>query len=54
MAFEIGGIEVLAKIIFYYLHERAWQVLPRGTIRQIESEVFTKRDPRLSRNKTSE
>lgn len=24
MAFSIGGIDVLAKIAFYYLHERLW------------------------------
>jgi uncharacterized membrane protein len=23
----------LAKIFIYYLHERAWQAVPRGTIR---------------------
>ncbi|MBN4054546.1 DUF2061 domain-containing protein [Nitrospira defluvii] len=42
IAIEIGGIEVIAKLVFYYMHERAWQFLPRGTIRHIESEVFTK------------
>lgn len=26
-----GVIEVLAKITFYYLHERAWQKVPWGT-----------------------
>lgn len=24
MAFSIGGIDVLAKIAFYYIHERIW------------------------------
>jgi len=42
MAIEIGGIEVIAKIIFYYLHERAWQGVPLGTIRQLESAILTK------------
>ncbi|MFQ5780072.1 MAG: DUF2061 domain-containing protein [Nitrospiria bacterium] len=41
IALEIGAIEVFAKILFYYLHERAWQILPRGTIRRIESEVIS-------------
>ena len=47
VALEIGGVEAIAKIAFYYMHERAWQFLPRGTIRHIESEVFTKhgKDP---------
>ncbi len=43
LAIEIGMIEVVAKIFFYYLHERAWQLLPRGTIRHIESDVLSKR-----------
>ena len=34
-AFQIGGIEVVTKFIFYYLHERAWQFIPRGSIRKI-------------------
>lgn len=32
-AATIGGIEVFTKIILYYFHERAWQVIPRGTVR---------------------
>ncbi|MBR9921802.1 MAG: DUF2061 domain-containing protein [Bacteroidetes bacterium] len=34
-ALTIGGIEFFAKIIIYYLHERAWQKVPRGSVRQI-------------------
>ena len=26
----IGGAEVLSKMIFYYLHERAWQIISWG------------------------
>ncbi len=32
-ALKIGAIEVVAKVLIYYAHERAWQVLPRGSIR---------------------
>jgi uncharacterized membrane protein len=32
-ALSIGGIEVFTKIILYYLHERIWQGLPRGSVR---------------------
>ncbi|WP_236976249.1 DUF2061 domain-containing protein [Membranihabitans maritimus] len=32
-ALSIGGIEVFSKLILYYLHERAWQMLPRGSVR---------------------
>lgn len=24
LALEVGAVEVLAKVLFYYLHERAW------------------------------
>jgi uncharacterized membrane protein len=43
VAVEIGIVEAIAKIVFYYMHERAWQFLPRGTIRHIESDVLAKR-----------
>lgn len=33
-AFAIGAVEPLAKILIYYLHERAWQMLPRGSVRR--------------------
>ena len=33
-ALTIGGIEFLGKIFIYYLHERAWLLVPRGTIRK--------------------
>lgn len=29
IAFSIGSIEVLSKIVLYYLHERAWSKLTR-------------------------
>lgn len=32
-ALAIGGIEFVGKLLLYYLHERAWQLLPTGTIR---------------------
>lgn len=34
-ALSIGGIEVISKLVLYYLHERAWQLVPRGTVRKI-------------------
>ena len=40
-ALEIGAIEFFIKFALYYLHERAWQMAPRGTIRKI----FGKRTP---------
>ncbi len=35
VALIIGGMEFVVKIAFYYLHERAWQILPTGTIRKL-------------------
>ena len=35
IAFAIGVVEPVAKIIVYYLHERAWQLVPRGTIHRL-------------------
>ena len=34
LALEIGVIEFFIKLILFYLHERAWQQIPRGKIRQ--------------------
>lgn len=34
-ALKVGGIEFVAKMVIYYLHERAWQMAPRGTVRKI-------------------
>jgi len=36
-ALAIGGIEFVAKFLVYYLHERLWQIVPRGRIRQAVS-----------------
>ena len=34
-AVAIGGIEFIAKFFIYYGHERAWQLVTRGTIRNV-------------------
>ena len=34
-ALLIGGIEFVSKFFIYYAHERAWQQVPRGTIRHL-------------------
>ncbi|MEA2108748.1 MAG: DUF2061 domain-containing protein [Pseudomonadota bacterium] len=34
-AISIAGVEVVTKMIIYYLHERAWQLLPRGSVRKL-------------------
>lgn len=34
IAAAIGGTEVLTKLVLYYFHERAWLLLPPGTIRK--------------------
>lgn len=35
LALAVGGIEPFVKIVIYYLHERAWQRVPAGTIRRV-------------------
>ena len=35
LALEIGFIEFFIKFALYYLHERAWQLAPRGSVRNI-------------------
>ena len=34
-ALAIGSVEPIVKLIVYYLHERAWQFVPAGTIRRL-------------------
>lgn len=34
-ALTVGGIEFFAKMAIYYVHERIWQLAPRGSIRSI-------------------
>ena len=33
IAFSVGAFEVGSKIILYYFHERLWQIIPRGSVR---------------------
>lgn len=33
-ALKIGFIEFFIKLGLYYLHERMWQAIPRGSVRQ--------------------
>ena len=35
LAFTIAGVEVFVKMLIYYLHERAWQMVPYGIVRQL-------------------
>ena len=31
----VAGLELVIKLIIYYVHERLWQMAPRGTIRKL-------------------
>jgi uncharacterized membrane protein len=35
VAFAIGGTEVITKLGLYYFHERAWLLVPPGSIRSV-------------------
>lgn len=37
LALKIGAIEFFAKLLVYYFHERAWLLVPLGTIRSLVS-----------------
>jgi uncharacterized membrane protein len=41
VALAIGTVEPFVKLLIYYLHERVWQFVPRGTVRR----VFTRSIP---------
>ena len=43
-ALMIGGIEFFIKFIIYYAHERAWQLIPRGEIRQLYAKLKDRRE----------
>jgi len=35
VALSIGAIEFFSKFFIYYIHERLWLLVPRGSIRKI-------------------
>ena len=37
VAMKIGVVEVVAKMLIYYFHERAWAQFPLGTVRKLIS-----------------
>jgi len=34
IALTMGAVEPAIKLLIYYLHERAWQCIPRGAVRR--------------------
>lgn len=36
-ALKVGAVEFVLKFLIYYVHERAWQLVPRGTVRKMIS-----------------
>ena len=48
-AFTVVGIEFVAKFIIYYLHERAWQLVPSGFFRRL-----LRRETRDERQETAQ
>jgi len=39
MAASIGSIEVFTKILIYYLHERVWNKISFGKIKEIDYQI---------------
>ena len=42
VAVTIASIEFVLKFVIYYFHERAWQLVPRGSIRRLVNKVSMK------------
>lgn len=36
IALEVGAVEVIAKLVLYYLHERGWSIIPWGMSKTAE------------------
>ena len=34
-ALKVTGVEFVVKLLLYYLHERLWQQVPRGRVRNL-------------------
>jgi len=47
----VGSTEATSKLVLYYLHERAWQLVPRGTVRQLLGQGDAG-GPEISRSET--
>ena len=39
-AIMIGSIEFVLKFFIYYMHDRLWQLIPRGGIRRLANSVL--------------
>ena len=39
-ALAIGSIDFFVKLALYYLHERAWQQAPRGSVREMAKKII--------------
>ena len=52
VAMAVGSVEPVVKITVYYLHERAWQRVPIGTMRRL-AHFFTQPFNRFRRRKPS-
>lgn len=40
IALAIGGVEVVAKLLLYYLHERVWSKIPHGIVEKKPSVIW--------------
>lgn len=42
VAFTVGLVEPLAKIIIYYVHERVWELVPHNVFRRSDSRLVNR------------
>jgi hypothetical protein len=50
LAAAIASVEVITKIILYYLHERAWAIIPWGKMTLVAHRQFGLRDLEAGRS----
>ena len=39
-ALTVSGVEVFTKIMLYYVHERVWEKIPLGRVREAKKDNF--------------
>ena len=44
LSIEVGGFELIAKMFFYYLHERGWEKIPWGLSKHPLSKIAVKKE----------
>jgi uncharacterized membrane protein len=49
LSLSIGGLEIMSKLLIYYLHERAWNLTSWGLLPEKEEKTVLKQQGRLTK-----